>query len=201
MIARDQNTCSFGAQDSPNRETTTQPLRQGNHIRHHVELFICEQATGPPNTSLNFIKNQQDALGITETSQTPNVVHICRPHPTLTLHRFHHNRRGFVRDGIFDGTEIVERYLRETVRHRRKWFLIRNRAGRSRCGECSTMKRMVRRYDLVSTCPIRFPPLTSNLDARLSSFPTAVHKEHSVKIRVFDQTLGYFKLRHRIEKI
>ncbi|OPZ71178.1 MAG: hypothetical protein BWY80_01377 [Firmicutes bacterium ADurb.Bin456] len=75
-------------------ETAAQRLGQGQNVRLHPEVLVGQKASGPAQSGLNFIKNQQGSVLLAEHLHALQIVAGGDIDPAFPLNWFQQNRAG-----------------------------------------------------------------------------------------------------------
>ena len=70
-------------------------------------MLDCKQFSGAAKTALDFIHDQQGIMGITDAAGGLDICFIGRIYAALTLHDFHNEGGGLIRDGLLQGFDVV----------------------------------------------------------------------------------------------
>ncbi len=81
----------FGPRDRRQRKTTANTLAHHDNIGADIGMFDGKHLTRPAKARLDFISDQNHAIGITKTAQFDKKGRVARPKTALALHRFDHH--------------------------------------------------------------------------------------------------------------
>src|SRR2546428_10960398 len=72
-------------------------------------MLVREQAAGPADAGLHFIKDEEQPPLSTKSADTLEVIRRCQVNPTLSLHRLQHDGARFPGGGAPQRVQVVER--------------------------------------------------------------------------------------------
>src|SRR5574337_1227023 len=161
----------------------------------HDALPISRSAA----SRLNLIQDQQDAPFVAKGPDLPQIVLRRDPYATLALDRLQQDRAGPVTNRCPQGDDVVERNIHEPLRKRGERGLILRFSCRGYHRQCSTMKTLQRRNNLIGAIQVKLPILPGQLDRPLVRLSAAVTNEDFCQTACRDQQLCQLDLRGRID--
>src|SRR3989442_3748949 len=157
-------------------------------------MLVREQAAGPADAGLHFIKDEEQPPLSTKSADTLEVIRRCQVDPTLSLHRLQHDGARFPGGGAPQRVQVIERNGHEAGG---KWLesvlVLWLSRGRQR-PQGAPMEGVLGNNDLEAFAPAGPPPLPCQFDGRLVGLCTAVAEERPGKRGVGDEPPGKLSL-------
>jgi hypothetical protein len=184
-----------------NRESAAEALGDGHDVRRDAGPFMGKEPAGAAHAALHFIKQQKDAVLITELADRPQLFRRQRPDAAFALHRLDQDAgSGFV-DGCFQCLMVAESNLLETRHARLKSLKIFLVTGCGKRCKGAAMEGAFKGDDGVALgTAVGGVILPGHLDGAFKCLGARVAEEHGVGKSQFDQPLRQpFLARHLID--
>src|SRR4051795_385292 len=100
-----------------NRYAVAEGLGHGDDVGLHIEMLEPEPASGPSETGLNLVDDEQQAPLVTDASHCLEVLRRRRVHAPLALHGLEDDRRALsAARRLLQGVGVVPRHVVEALR-------------------------------------------------------------------------------------
>ena len=116
------------------------------------ELFAGKKGTGPPKAGLNLINDQQDAFGIANIPDFPEIFFVANPDTPLALYRFQEHGGRVFTYSLVQLLKIVVRDVPQARKHGHEGFLVFRTPGGGQGAHGLAMKSSHGRDDLLLSC-------------------------------------------------
>ncbi|OQC50597.1 MAG: hypothetical protein BWX58_00525 [Deltaproteobacteria bacterium ADurb.Bin026] len=141
----------------PHGKPISQRLCKAHDIWLYIVVFVSKEFARSSNAGLNFIEDKKDVFFSRKISEFFNISFICKINTAFCLYKFNNNRTCLVVRRFYEAFYIVERYVFETTRKRRKAFLKFCLPCCRECCQCTSVKRIFHCDYFVSFCTVFFP--------------------------------------------
>ena len=153
-----------------------------------------EQITRSAHTRLNLVNYKQNILIIAELSDFLYILPVHRVYAALALYKLYHNRRRFVRHGVFYCFEIVRLYLYKARCERLIRLLIFRLTCCRNCRKRSAVEGMVKTYNLSLVYALFIIVDFRKLERALVSLRATVCEKRALSTGVLNKLLRQFSL-------
>jgi len=190
-----------GRQTGPDRESSADPLRHSHQVRSDTGPFIGKQLARASDTSLDFIKYEQQTIVVAQLAQRTQKLGLHLLDTAFTLNGFDRDRSRLRTDHRFQSLQVACRHLVEAWCFRAETFHVFGLATCRDSPECTTVKGTLECYDME---PVRMTVVilvaTRALDGGFHRLGTGIHEKHLVCKGVVDQSLCQaFTFRHLVQ--